>query len=86
MPLDRMPAMMLVPTVIYGSLRNAGDGSVYVYWCPTLKMAKADQANMSEGWGEECIVTVQTYEGSGIWLTALDNFAEEERERLEGAA
>lgn len=58
---------------IWYSIRNGGDGSAYPDWFLTEEEADQDQMDMSEGWGESCTGSVETFEGSDIYETALEN-------------
>lgn len=42
-------------TKIYGSIKNAGDGSVYITWMESEELAQLDQDFEDEGWAEPCI-------------------------------
>lgn len=56
---------------IWYSVQNGGDGSAYPDWFLTEEEAAADQSNMDEGWGEDCIGSAETYKGADIYLQAL---------------
>lgn len=66
---------------IWTKLTNGGDGSAYNDWYLTYEKAKEAEESDFEyfggtGWGEECIGSVETYEGSDIHKKALENDAE----------
>jgi len=61
----------LSPTVVWGSIRNMGDGSAAVTWFTSSEDAEWDQDNQSEGWGESCVTRVQTYVGSNVHEQAV---------------
>ncbi len=41
-------------TKIWYSVQNGGDGSAYPVWMESEALARWDQDNMDEGWGEDC--------------------------------
>lgn len=56
---------------IWYSPQNGGDGSVYLKWFLTQEEAENDQDTMEDGWGEDCSGSVETFEGSDIYLKAI---------------
>ncbi len=79
--LDKSKARMLVPVTIWYSVSNGGDGSAYPQWFLTEEETEYDQENMSEGWGETCNGSVETYMGSNIHKQAEQNSKEQAKER-----
>jgi len=73
--------LLLQPVTVCGSMHDCGDGSVSIHWFMTEEEATYDQEHLSQGWGEPCTETVQTYEGSKVWFEALDNSREQRQER-----
>jgi hypothetical protein len=71
----------MTPITLYGSIVNCGDGSASISWFLTEEEAEYDQENASEGWGETCIETVESYEGSYTHQEALRNSEEQAEER-----
>jgi len=66
---------------VTSSITSGGDGSAYNIWF--LTSAEASYHNergydddWHEGWGEECIETVETFEGSTIHKEAIENSKE----------
>ena len=59
--------------VVWYSIDNCGDGSAYPIWFLTKQEAQTHQEKMSEGWGESCIGSVETYFGSDIHHKAINN-------------
>ena len=59
--------------VIWYSIQNGGDGSAYPTWFLTEEEAEIDQEHMDMGWGESCTGSVETFVGSDIYITALNN-------------
>jgi hypothetical protein len=62
---------ILERVVVHYSVQNGGDGSAYPAWFLTGEDAEFDQSNMSEGWGEDCSGSVETFIGSDIHRAAL---------------
>lgn len=73
------PFRLVIPITVWGSLRNAGDGSVYVMWFLKKSEAEFDQDHLSVGWGERCIEAVETYIPSNIYNQACRNSLEANR-------
>ena len=65
--------LILEPVEVYYSVQNGGDGSAYPRWFLSFEDAERDQEQMSEGWGESCTGTVQTYVGSVVYNQAVLN-------------
>jgi len=64
--------MELVKVVVWYSIEGGGDGSAYNNWFLTQNEASQNQEDQEEGWGEECIGSVETYEGSDVFLKATE--------------
>lgn len=62
--------------VVWYSMRNGGDGSVSPNWFLTEEHAEKDEESQSEGWGEPCHGSVETYEGSRVHKLAVKNSEE----------
>ena len=75
--------MEIVKTEVTSSITSGGDGSAYNMWFLTSDDAVYHQEHQYEGWGEECIETVETFEGSGIHKEAVMNSKDLEEERQE---
>ena len=73
MPKIKRPKV--IKTTVAFSVENCGDGSAYPKWFLNETHAETHQDNMSEGWGETCTGTVQTYRGSDIHKKAVKNSA-----------
>lgn len=58
---------------IYYALFNGGDGSVHLRWYLDGETASAEEESQSEGWGEDCTGSVETFEGSDIHQMAIKN-------------
>jgi len=58
---------------VYYACMNCGDGSVAVRWYLTWEEAVAAEENQSEGWGEPCDGSVETFIGSNIYKAAKRN-------------
>lgn len=72
--------MELIKCIVWFSIRNGGDGSVYNKWFLTEEEAEYDQNHMSEGWGESCLGSVETFVGSDIYneaITVEEDFEDE---------
>jgi hypothetical protein len=67
---------MKIITLWY-SIRNHGDGSAYPHWFGSEATADKDQDLQEEGWGESCIGSIQSFEGSDEHKQALENDAEQ---------
>jgi hypothetical protein len=52
------------------SVAIEGDGSAYPHLMETMELAEWDQANMYEGWGEECIGTFTVESDSPISIVS----------------
>jgi len=63
----------LTPTTIYGSILDGQDGSVYVSWFLTMTEAEESQRDADVGFGEDCILTIETYVGSNGYREAVSN-------------
>lgn len=63
----------MIKIEIWYSIQNGGDGSAYPDWFLTEAEAQADQDEMDEGWGEDCMGSVETFEDSDIHKEALQN-------------
>ncbi len=59
--------------VVWYSIQDGGDGSAYPSWFLTEEKAQEDQENMDFGWGEPCLGSVETFEGSDIHQEAIQN-------------
>ena len=60
--------------VIWYSIQNGGDGSAYPRWFASQSDADLDQEQMEEeGWGEPCIGSIETFEGSDCHRDAIIN-------------
>lgn len=62
---------------LWYSVRNHGDGSAYPHWFGSQETADKDQDLQDEGWGESCIGSIQSFEGSNEHQEALKNDAEQ---------
>lgn len=58
---------------VYGACINGGDGSVIIRWYLTEEKAEKAEETQEEGWGENCVFKVETYEGSNVHKLALEN-------------
>ncbi len=58
---------------LWYSIRNHGDGSAYPHWFGSEATARKDQDLQEEGWGESCIGSIQSFEGSDEHKKALEN-------------
>lgn len=58
---------------VWYSIRNNGDGSASPAWFLTGDDANRDQEEMSEGWGDVCSGSVETFVGSDIHVEAVEN-------------
>jgi hypothetical protein len=67
---------MKIITLWY-SVRNHGDGSAYPHWFGSAETADKDQDLQSEGWGESCTGSIQSFEGSDEHKKAIENDAEQ---------
>ena len=65
---------------IWYSIQNGGDGSAYLSYFPTEAEAQDDQDNMDEGWGETCMGSVDTYEGSDTHNEMLRDIEDRDEE------
>jgi hypothetical protein len=72
----------LIPTKVWFSIHDGGDGSAYPHWFLTEETAEYDQQQMENGWGESCIGSVETYEGSNIHQSATKNDMRNEVKRI----
>ncbi len=63
----------MIKVVVWYSIENGGDGSAYPIQFLTEEEADSHQENMYEGWGEPCIGSVETFEGSDIHKEAVNN-------------
>ena len=63
----------MIKVVVWFSIQGGGDGSAYPDWFLSGEQANFDQENLYEGWGEPCIGSVETFEGSDIHNTAVEN-------------
>lgn len=72
---------MLEPCTLYYSVQNGGDGSAYPRFFLTNEACEYDQE--TEGWGETCTGSVESYVGSSTWNNARDNENEQREEREE---
>ncbi len=61
------------PTVVYYGFFNGGDGSVFLRWYLDPDMASDEEESQSEGWGEDCTGSVETFVGSDIHKDAVKN-------------
>ena len=70
--------MELKEVTVWTALGDGGDGSAYNRWYLTYEDAQK-QAELDleyGGWGEECIESVETFEGSDIHRSAISGSAE----------
>ncbi len=58
---------------LWYSIGNGGDGSAYLRWFKTKESASLDQDNMSEGWGEPCYGSIDSFVGSKEYVEAEKN-------------
>lgn len=65
----------LKKVTIHGSIESGGDGSAYVNWYLNYADAVEVQSNL-EDWGEECIESIETFEGSKVHTEAVQNSKE----------
>jgi hypothetical protein len=63
----------MTKVVVWYSVQNGGDGSAYPGWFLTEEDAQYDQDNMCEGWGESCLGSIETFEGSDVHTDAKGN-------------
>lgn len=68
-----MATELLVKTKVWYSIANGGDGSAYPHWYLTEEDAEWEQEHATEGWGESCTGSVETYEGSDIHREAVES-------------
>lgn len=61
-------------TIVYYSIRNAGDGSTYLRWFLTQEEASNDQENQDEGFAEDCSGSVETFVGADIHREAVEGY------------
>jgi hypothetical protein len=62
---------------LWYSIRNHGDGSAYPHWFGSATTANKDQDLQSEGWGESCTGSIQSFEGSDEHKSAIENDAQQ---------
>lgn len=65
---------------VYYACMNNGDGSVSLKWFLTSEHAEKCEEEQSEGWGEDCTGSVETFKGSDIYTSAEANSKEFEEE------
>lgn len=61
---------------VYGAFISGGDGSVAIRWFLTNEQAETAEESQSEGWGECCVTSVETFEGSSTHNEAIGNSAQ----------
>lgn len=66
----------LKPVDVYYSIENCGDGSAYPTWFLTMKDANFHNDSQSEGWGETCTGSEETFIGSSTYKKAKENSEE----------
>lgn len=71
----------LTKIVVWFSISNGGDGSAYPRWFLTEEETEYHQDNMSEGWGECCNGSIETFMGSDVHRKAMANSEELAMER-----
>jgi hypothetical protein len=81
MKISKQPKLEKV--VVWYSLINCGDGSVYPKWFISKEKAKKEDEDQEEGWGEPCYGSVETFIGSDIHKIAVDNEKEDDEENIE---
>ena len=59
--------------VVYYACFNGGDGSVSLRWYLDGDTASEEEESQSEGWGEDCTGSVETFVGSDIHKQAVRN-------------
>lgn len=74
-------------TRFYYSVTNGGDGSAYPIFMESKELVEFDQANMDEGWGEDCSGFVEIEHDDPIKLcehtVTIETYIEDVRERME---
>lgn len=63
----------LQKVVVYYACMNGGDGSVSLRWFLSSDAANDAEDSQSEGWGENCTGSVETFVGSDIYNKAVRN-------------
>lgn len=63
----------LQKVVVYYGCFGGGDGSVHLRWYLDGKTASEEEESQSEGWGEDCTGSVETFIGSDIHKKAIKN-------------
>ena len=61
---------------IYGAFISGGDGSVAIRWFLTHDQAETAEESQSEGWGERCVTSIETFENSSTHKRAVENSAQ----------
>lgn len=67
---------------VWYSIQNNGDGSAGLLWFESEADAQEDQDNLYEGWGESCLGSVETFEGSDIHKRSKKDKKEKEEWNL----
>ena len=74
---------------IWYSIQNGGDGSAYPRWMESEELARWDQDNMDEGWGESCCGYIEVESDSKITvidqLTTVEDMIKERQHDLDWA-
>lgn len=69
-------AKVLKKVDVWYACINGGDGSVGLRWYLEAEHAEKAEEDQSEGWGECCVGSVETFEGSDIHQEAVENSEE----------